>query len=425
MRTVRHHKPMRFRLRMICLIVAFVVAAQAQTQKINLDELKQMISSSLALKYDDKKIAEYLKHVQLTEKLTDPMIEQYMAMGAGARTVHELQVLRDATAKQFPAKTEATTAGAASADQPQMTLGAKHEYKPIPPPDSVKQAQILDLFREYALNYTKNMPNFICLEVMDRFVYVPRVDREMKIDRLEAQLSYTEGHEQYHMLAQNGKELFSDMDKIQGGSVSSGEFASMMSEIFEPRSEASFEWLKWGTLRGQRVAEYNYHIDSGHSVFTIRFDNSQRIVTAYKGVVEGDPDTGIIYRITFEAVDIPAGFPVREATDILDYGEVQISGNPFILPINAKLNMMARTEHGEQKTHNEIGFKLYRKFGTDSTFTPGEIIDAEGTPSPGGEVEGPPPVMLPPPAATPAPATTPRPPADPTATANPAQPQPR
>src|SRR5580700_6828074 len=123
MRTVRHHKPMRFRLRMICLIVAFVVAAQAQTQKINLDELKQMISSSLALKYDDKKIAEYLKHVQLTEKLTDPMIEQYMAMGAGARTVHELQVLRDTTAKQFPTKTEAAavSAGGAGADQPQMT----------------------------------------------------------------------------------------------------------------------------------------------------------------------------------------------------------------------------------------------------------------------------------------------------------------
>src|SRR5580658_5899194 len=131
MRTVRHHKPMRFRLRMICLIVAFVLAAQGQTQKMSLDELKQMISSSLALKYDDKKIAEYLKHVQLTEKLTDPMIEQYKAMGAGARTVHELQVLRDAGAKQATAKTDATTvsADAASADQPQATLGAKHEYK--------------------------------------------------------------------------------------------------------------------------------------------------------------------------------------------------------------------------------------------------------------------------------------------------------
>jgi hypothetical protein len=423
---MRHHRIMRFRLRILCLLVAGVLAAQAQTQKMNLDELRQMISSSLALKHDDKKIAEYLKHVQLTERLTDPMIEQYMAMGAGAKTVHELQVLRDATAKQFPTKTEAAavSAGGAGADQPQMTLGTKHEYKPIPPPDSVKQQQILDLFREYALNYTKSMPNFICLEVMDRFVYVPRVDREMKIDRLEAQLSYTDGQEHYHMLAQNGKETFSDMDKIQGGSVSSGEFASMMSEIFEPHSEAEFEWDHWGTLRDQRVAVFRYHIDSGHSVFTIRFDNTQRIVTAYKGLIYGDPVTGIITRITFEAVDIPAGFPVRTATDVLDYGEVQISGNPFILPLKADLKMSAQVSRGEQKDHNEIAFKLYRKFGADSTISFGDLKDAEGTPTPGGEIEGPPPVMIPP-ASTPPPATTPRPPADPAATSNPSQPPPR
>jgi hypothetical protein len=414
---------MRFRFRILCLLVAAVLAAQAQT-KMNLDELKQMISSSLALKHDDKKIAEYLKHVQLTERLTDPMIEQYMAMGAGARTIHELQVLRDATAKAFPVKTASTAVSpdAAAADQPQMTLGTKHEYKPIPPPDSVKQQEILDRFREYALNYTKNMPNFICLEVMDRFVYVPRVDREMKIDRLEAQLSYTDGQEHYKMLAQNGKEIFSDMDKIQGGSVSSGEFASMMSKIFETQSEATFDWDHWGTLRGQRVAVFRYQIDSGHSVFTISFDNTQRIVTAYKGLIYGDADNGIIYRITFEAVDIPAGFPVRQATDTLDYGEVQISGNPFILPLKADLKMMAQVPRGEQKNHNEIGFKLYRKFGADSTISFGDLKDAEGAPSPGGEPEGPPPTSNPP-AIPPPPPAKPASPADPPSTASPQPPR--
>ena len=87
--------------------------------------------------------------------------------------------------------------------------------------------------------------------------------------------------------------------------------------------------------------------------------------------------------------------------------------------------MMAQVPRGEQKNHNEIGFKLYRKFGTDETITYGEIKDAEGTPAPGGEIEGPPPVMIPPPASTPPPATTPRPPADPAATSNPSQPPPR
>lgn len=362
---MRHHKGMWFRLRILCLALAGALAAGAQT-KMNLDELKQMISSSLALKHDDKKVAEYLKHVQLTERLTDPMIEQFMAMGAGARTIHELQVLRDETAKLTPAK---GTTMAAEPDEPPMELSTKQEYKPIPPPDSVTQAKILDLFREYALNYTRSLPNFICLQVTDRFVYSPREARERKIDKLVAQLSYSDGHENYKMLSQNGQYLFTDMDKVQGGSISSGEFGSMMSKIFEPQSEAQFDWFKWGTLRGQRVAEFSYHIDSGHSAFSISFDNTQRIITAYRGVIEGDAETGIIYRISFEAVDIPAGFPVRQATDILDYGEVDISGNPSICPLKAELRMMAQVPQGEQKTHNEIAFKLYRKFGVNSSIT--------------------------------------------------------
>ncbi len=348
---------------LVCLLALVLAISLAAQSKMNLDQLREMISSSLALKHDDKKIAEYLKHVELSEKLDDAMIEQFMAMGAGARTIHELQVLRDKTANLKPKMAPP------SQDTPAaMSLGTQHEYKPIPPPDSVKQAQILDLMREYALNYTKSLPNFLCLQVTDRFVYVPRYGRDIKIDKLVAQVAYNEGHETYKQVSRNGQYQFGDENKLGGGgSVSSGEFGSLLSKVFEPASEAQFEWARWGTLRGKRVAVYSYYIDSGHSSFTISYNNEQHIVTAYRGEVMGDPDTGEITRVKFEAVDIPAGFPVKEAVDILDYGEVQISGNPYICPLKADLRMLARSEHGEQKTHNEINFKLYQKFGTEST----------------------------------------------------------
>ena len=67
----------------VCLLVVFMaLALQAQTQ-MNLDQLKQMITSSMALKHDDKSIADYLKHVKLTERLNDETIEQLMGMGIG------------------------------------------------------------------------------------------------------------------------------------------------------------------------------------------------------------------------------------------------------------------------------------------------------------------------------------------------------
>jgi hypothetical protein len=147
-----------------------------------------------------------------------------------------------------------------------------------------------------------------------------------------------------------------------GGAVSVGEFGSLMKGIFDPRSEAEFGWDHWGTLRGKRAAVFNYSIDSGHSSYSIEYNREQRIITAYKGLVYADEETGIISRITFIAVDIPKSFPVNEATEILDYDDVDISGQKYTCPLKADLRMRA----GREKTKNEIEFRLYRKFGTES-----------------------------------------------------------
>jgi hypothetical protein len=383
-------KDIHMRTRFCLLIVVLGMALQAQTQ-MNLDQLKQMITSSMALKHDDKKIADYLKHVQLTERLNDETIEQLMGMGIGPRTMHALQDLRDQSAK-LPSKIPP----ASTPEQPSMSLSQEHKPIPIPPPDSVKQEQILDLFREYAKDYTKSLPNFLCLQVTDRYVFSPRDGRDRKIDKLVAQLSYLEGQEHYKVVSQNDKYIDSTMDHVQGGSISTGEFGSMMAKLFDSSSQAQFEWARWSTLRGKRVAVFSYYIDSGHSSYSISYDNEQRIITAYRGEVFGDADTGIITRIKFEAVDIPSSFPVQEATDTLDYGEVEIGGSPFICPLKAELHMRA----GSQKTRNDIAFKLYKVFGADSVIKyTTEDLEDKGTP---GE-EKPATPALPPPGLPPPP----------------------
>ena len=381
-----HHGAMRIR---ICLPVVFVaLVVQAGTQlDMNIDQLKQMVTSSIALKHDDKTVAEYLKHVHLTERLNDEAIEQLISMGVGARTIKALQELRDQSEKLAPKIPPAT-----KQDQPSVVLSQEHTPTPIPAPDSVRQAQILDLFRDYAKNYTKGLPNFLCLQVTDRYIYSPRDGRDRKIDRIVAQLSYIEGQERYKVVSQNNQYIDSPMDHIRGGSISTGEFGSMMAKLFESSSQAQFEWEKWGTLRGKRVAVFMYKIDSGHSSYSISYDDQQRIITAYQGEIFGDPDTGIVSRIKFEAIDIPSSFPVQEATDVLDYGEVDIGGSPHICPLKAELHMRA----GSQQTRNDIAFRLYRVFGADSVikYNTEDLEDKKAPPGdekPGTTIPPPPP----------------------------------
>ena len=83
---------------------------------------------------------------------------------------------------------------------------------------------------------------------------------------------------------------------------------------------------------------------------------------AYKGLVYADPYTGVIYRVKLDAVDIPKSFPVQSASEVLDYDETTISDNKYICPMKAVLYMKA----GREKTRNDIEFRLYKKFGTES-----------------------------------------------------------
>jgi hypothetical protein len=136
-----------------------------------------------------------------------------------------------------------------------------------------------------------------------------------------------------------------------------------MQTIFDPVSQAEFNWDHWAKLRTRRMAVFNYFIDSAHSIWYLEDKGSeQRIKTAYKGLVYGDPSTGEIDRITFEAVDIPKSFPINKTSEVLDYDLVPISGQQFVLPLSAKLWMKS----GRESSKNEIEFRMFRKYDADS-----------------------------------------------------------
>jgi hypothetical protein len=138
-----------------------------------------------------------------------------------------------------------------------------------------------------------------------------------------SRVGYNEGQEHYTVYSVNGKLVDGKpMETVGGGgggAISTGEFGSLMRGIFEPNSAADFNWEKWTTLRGQRTAIFNYSIDRRHSSYSItdRTDN-QSIVTAYRGQVYGNAETGEISRIVINAVDIPKTFPIRDAGELLE-----------------------------------------------------------------------------------------------------------
>ena len=358
--------------RILLLLLCFSLFLHAQEQ-MNVEQLVDFLKSELALhRSTDKQIAANIKKITLSEKLTDKTIIDLQAMGIGQKTAEALKELRDRTKELKPGGQDATSSPATApdtllrreSDGPQAaSLSTKPA--PIPPPDSIKQREMLDAARDYAINYTSHLPNFMCVEVTRRFVDPRAQENYRSTGTILARVAYKEGQEDYKVYSINGKLVDQSMMSVRGGAVSTGEFGSMMHELFDPKSAAEFNWDHWGTIRGRLMAVYSYFIDSGHSSYSIAYGDDekdqQRIITAYQGLVYADPYTGEITRIKFVAVDIPKSFPVQATSETLDYDLVDISGQKYVCPLTAKLWM--KSADGALK--NDIEFRNYRKFSSD------------------------------------------------------------
>jgi len=147
-----------------------------------------------------------------------------------------------------------------------------------------------------------------------------------------------------------------------------------MKEIFDPKTEANFQWLRWATLGGKRahVISYDVQRDKGDMSISSRGESGVRETKAgYKGLVYVERDSGVILRITQEAVDIEPGFPIQQAGRVLDYDLIDIAGSKYMLP----MKFTTRLRASKLLTKNEVEFRSYRKYGTESSiiFDPDDL----------------------------------------------------
>jgi len=331
------------------LLLLASLAFAANEMPLTVAKLTDFIKSAVQLKQSDKEVAETLRHVRMTEKLDDRTIEELQSMGAGPKTVAALKLLGDASAN--------LTEAAAPPPKPVIV--------PPPPPDSIEQGMILDEAREYVRNYTKSLPNFICVQVTRRDVDRGGTGKSWyHVDTITSKLSYNGHQEDYEVIMKNDQPVTNVKLEQLGGTVSAGEFGTMMSEIFAPETQARFEWDHWATLRGRRTYVFAYDIEQQFSQYHMKeVDTGQEIVPAYRGLVYIDRETKMITKLTLNPYNIPSDFPVHEASESLDYDFQTIGDAHYMLPLKAVLT----SKLTRYMTKNDIEFRLYRKFETGST----------------------------------------------------------
>ena len=231
---------------------------------------------------------------------------------------------------------------------------------------SADQNALIEDTRAYALKYIKQLPNFVCRQITYRDVssHMPNGTAfilNVTSDILEEQLTYVDGKEEYTVLTLNGKKAPEVVHSQLGGAISWGEFGSQISQVFDPSSHTMFSWDREELINGRQGWAFKYRVpkEAGAAVID---GPSDRAVVSYSGRIVIDPDTKDVLEIT-SVLDIPGTFRIRNVNRTVIYGEQEIAGKKYYLPLQSKLHM----EEGTKVFDNRIDFKDYHRFSSDST----------------------------------------------------------
>ena len=232
-------------------------------------------------------------------------------------------------------------------------------------PSEPEISRTLERGRAVTLDYVRSLPDFICTQLVRRYIELTRPKCWRLLDTLTIKLSYFEQQEDRKLVLINGEPAGGREDCV-GGLVNIGEFGSMLETIFDPATRSRFRWESSKTLRNRPVAFFSYEVDRAHSGYMLQHrerGNMQGIVVAHHGVVAIDRETGQVLRLVYQASGIPKDFPIQASSVTVDYALAEAGAKQYLLPAKSE----TATGSATLCARNVVEFRDYHKFTADSS----------------------------------------------------------
>jgi hypothetical protein len=246
-------------------------------------------------------------------------------------------------------------------------------------PPTTEALELLEQTRKATLGAAEKMPDYLVKQQITRSHAYGQSKNWAVYDRLSLAVSYRQSAgEDYKLLSVNLIPANPDQSygmKL-GGTTSTGEYVTALSDLFKPETRAEFNMVDTDTLRGRRTIIYEYEVKKEFSHQMLGWGEggsiTQQTISGYRGRIWVDRETNRVLRLEDVSTEIDPGFPITAASKLIDYEWVAINEQEHLLPSRAVVELTDRVRGQTEQTRNEILFRGYRKFGTEV-----KIIDVD------------------------------------------------
>ena len=259
-----------------------------------------------------------------------------------------------------------------------FTLAAQDPAPQLMSPESV----LLGRIRDHMHDVLSHIPNYTCVETMERTRRVGPAHQFQMQDILRMEVALVEGKE---MFAWPGSKKFEHDDLrnlISSGTYGNGAFALFARAVFLS-SAPVFVYRGEEAVEGRTLVRYDFRVSKTTSGYQIRVEDRSAVVS-YRGSFWADPQTLDAVRLEVIAEDIPPALGLSYSSDRIDYARTRIGAEDFLLPNESQLDM--RQPNG-MESRNFVRFSSCRQYTGESVLRFDEVTgpDLGSIPKPGDE----------------------------------------
>lgn len=243
-------------------------------------------------------------------------------------------------------------------------------------PSAAESFELLERSRKATLGAANTMPDYLVKELIVRYIALGTTRNWQPADHLSVAVSYRQSSgEDYKLLSINGMPAGEDQNYgiDLGGTVSAGEYVTVLGDLFKPETRAEFEAVDTDVVNKRPTVVYEYVVKREFSRQALGWGERGRIeretIVGSRGRIWVDRENYRVVRFESIATEIETGFPITAESKLIDYDWVTINEKSHLLPARAVVELTARVGYESEQTRNDILFRGYRKFGTEVKIT--------------------------------------------------------
>jgi hypothetical protein len=220
---------------------------------------------------------------------------------------------------------------------------------------------LLGRTRYHMVETLRRIPNYTCLETIERSVRQPRSKRATLVDALRLEVAVVDGRE---LFSWPGERQFKERDLRElapGGALGNGNFALHAKSVFGG-TYVRFTFLGKEQREGREVARFEYTVPQQFSGYQIRVGDASAVVP-YHGQVVVDANTLDVIDLEVIADDLPAHLKLQRATDFMHYSRQRIGEADHLLPVSSEMTMVGLDG---AESRNKVTFSGCRQYSGES-----------------------------------------------------------